>query len=211
MRNLIIVGARGFGREVCSLAKSCIGYNSEFIIKGFLDDKDDALNGFETYPPILGSCEQYKIEDNDVFVCALGAVEWKTFYTQIILEKGGLFINLIHPLASIQEGARVGSGVIICQGAFISNDVTIGDFVTIMNNVVLGHDCSVGSYSHIGPFSFMGGFSSIDSEVTLNVRSTVLANIKISRKASVGASSLVIKNVKENTTVFGIPARVLKF
>jgi hypothetical protein len=44
MKQLIIIGARGFGREVYSLAKRSIGYNEDFVMKGFLDDKLDALD-----------------------------------------------------------------------------------------------------------------------------------------------------------------------
>ncbi|HJY11908.1 MAG TPA: hypothetical protein VJ304_03925, partial [Flavobacterium sp.] len=87
MKNLIIIGARGYGREVCGLARQCSGYNTEYIIKGFLDDKLDALNGFDNYPDIISSVENYEIQENDVFVCALGSVQWKKHYVEIILSK----------------------------------------------------------------------------------------------------------------------------
>lgn len=77
MKKLIIIGARGFGREVFSLATRSIGYNEEFSIKGFLDSKSDVLDEFENYPPIIGSVEDYEIQEDDVFVCALGSVKWK--------------------------------------------------------------------------------------------------------------------------------------
>ena len=74
MKNLLIIGARGFGREVYSLAKEAQGYHKEFVVKGFLDDKADALNGMGNYPPIIDSVEHYLPEEDDVFVCALGDV-----------------------------------------------------------------------------------------------------------------------------------------
>ena len=45
MKHLLIIGARGFGREVYDLAMDCIEAGAEFDIKGFLDDKKDALDG----------------------------------------------------------------------------------------------------------------------------------------------------------------------
>lgn len=89
MKSLIIIGARGFGREVFDLAKECSGFGSEFYIKGFLDDKKDALVSFSNYPPILDSVEKYKIQENDIFVCALGDVVDKKKYVSLILAKGG--------------------------------------------------------------------------------------------------------------------------
>ena len=72
MKNLIIIGARGFGREVSDLAQYCIGYKSEFVIKGFLDDDNEILDKFIGYPPIIDSVENYAIEENDIFICEIG-------------------------------------------------------------------------------------------------------------------------------------------
>lgn len=77
MKHLIIVGARGWGREISWLATKCIGYGSEFEIKGFLDDKVDALDGLGDYPPILGPVEAYEPQPDDVFTVALGSPEPK--------------------------------------------------------------------------------------------------------------------------------------
>lgn len=50
MKNLLIIGARGFGREVYDLAMDCVEAGADFYIKGFLDDKKDALEGLGEYP-----------------------------------------------------------------------------------------------------------------------------------------------------------------
>ena len=74
MNQLLIIGARGFGREVLGLARACIESGADFEIKGFLDDKHDALNGYNGYPPILSSVEDYVIQEDDVFICASGSI-----------------------------------------------------------------------------------------------------------------------------------------
>jgi sugar O-acyltransferase (sialic acid O-acetyltransferase NeuD family) len=211
MKNLLIIGARGYGREVYDLAKQCTGYNTEYTIKGFLDDKSDALEVFDNYPQIISSVEEYQIQKNDVFVCALGSIQWKKHYTEIILSKGGQFINLIHPSVILNTNAKIGMGLIIFMYVNISNDCIIDDFVTIQGYVGLGHDTKIGKWSHLNSFSFTGGFVVLEEEVCLNTRATLLPNIIVRKGAVVGAASLVIKNVKENTTVFGVPALRLKF
>jgi sugar O-acyltransferase (sialic acid O-acetyltransferase NeuD family) len=211
MKNLIIIGARGYGREVYNLALQCAGYQKDFIVKGFLDDKADALDDFENYPEIIGNVEDYAIQENDIFCCALGSVKWKKHYIELIENKNGTFINLIHPTVIIHSNVKLGNGLIAFMYSNISNDCTIGDYVTIQGFVAIGHDSKIGKWSHLNAYSFTGGFAVLEEEVTLNTRSTVLPNITIRRGAVVGAASLVIKNVKENTTVFGVPARKIEF
>jgi sugar O-acyltransferase (sialic acid O-acetyltransferase NeuD family) len=211
MKNLIIIGARGYGREVYNLAIQCEGYNKDYIIKGFLDDKSDALVGFDGYPQIISSVEDYVIQENDVFTCALGSIQWKKHYVELILCKGGEFINLIHPTSIFNSNVTLGNGLIVFMYSNISNDCIIGDFVTIQGFAGIGHDSRIGKWSHLNAYSFMGGFAVLEEDVCLNTRATVLPNITVRKGATVGAMSLVIKNVKENTTVFGVPAMRLKF
>lgn len=211
MKNLIIIGARGFGREVYSLALQCDDYNKNYVMKGFLDDKSDALVGFENYPEIISDVESYEIQEDDVFTCALGSVNWKKHYCEIILSKGGTFINLIHPTTIINLNLKMGIGLIVLMHSNISNDCSIGDFVTLQGFVSIGHDAVIRDWCHINAYSFMGGFVILEEEVCLNTRATILPNVIVRKGATVGAASLVIKNVKTSTTVFGVPATVLKF
>jgi sugar O-acyltransferase (sialic acid O-acetyltransferase NeuD family) len=211
MKNLIIIGARGFGREVYDLAKQCAGFNIEYRIKGFLDDKSESLETFDNYPKIISSVETYEVQENDVFICALGSIHWKKYYIEIVLSKGGKFINLIHPSVIFNSNAKIGNGLIIFMYVNISNDCIVEDFVTIQGYVGLGHDTRIGKWSHLNAFCFTGGFVVLEEEVCLNTRATILPKVIVSKGATVGSSSLVIKNVKANTTVFGIPALKLKF
>lgn len=72
MKNLIIIGAGGMGRTMYDLARESLGYNMEFIIKGFIDDDLFALDSFRGYPPILGTISEYQPLEDDVFVCSIG-------------------------------------------------------------------------------------------------------------------------------------------
>lgn len=207
MKKLIIIGARGFGRDCYNELRQREDYGSKFIIRGFLDNKKDALSGFNGYPPILSSVEDYKIRKDDIFTCALGNSLYRRKYNDIILAKGGKFISLISDKTTIHPNAKIGKGVMIFSLCNISSDVIIGDFTIVFPFSIIGHDTQLGEYCSLEAYSFMGGFSKLGNNVTLHTRSTILPHINVGDNSIVGAGSVVTKNVKDNTTVYGVPAK----
>lgn len=207
----MIIGARGFGREVYNLYTVCKNAGADIDCKGFLDDKTTALDGYEKYPPIISSVEDYQICDDDVFVCALGDVHYKKKYVELIKSKGGTFISLIHPSVEIGANTKIGDGCIIRYQSSISCDITIGDFVTIMGFCIIGHDAKISNYSHLGAHCFMGGFSQLEESVVMHPGSRLLPHKIIRKNSIIGAGSVVITNVKENTSMLGVPAKRLTF
>lgn len=211
MKHLLIIGARGFGREVYNLYIACKNAGADIDCKGFLDDNATALDEYAGYPPIISSVEDYQICDDDVFVCALGDVRYKRKYVELIKSKGGTFISLIHPSVEVGLNTNIGEGCIVRYQSSISCDITIGDFVTIMGFCVIGHDAKVGDYSHLGGHCFMGGFSQLEESVVMHPGSRLLPHKIIRKNSIIGAGSVVITNVKENTTMLGVPAQRLTF
>lgn len=211
MKHLLIIGARGWGREIYNMLPNCIGYQTEFDIKGFLDDKFDALEGMSGYPPIIDSVEQYKPDADDVFTCAMGDTHWKKYYAEMIQNKCGKFINLVHHSAEIHKNTVIGIGCIITGNVQISCDIKIGDFVTFQSYAIVGHDAQIGDYCHLGCRSFMGGCSELGNLTTIQTGSIILPHVKVGDNCTVGAGSVVIKKVKDGCTVYGNPAKKLDF
>lgn len=209
MKELLIIGARGFGREIYNLALICNEVNQNFLIKGFLDDKKNALDGYEHYPPIINTVENYQPTENDVFVCALGNVHYKKKYTDIILQKNGKFISLVHPKATIYTNAIIGERAIVTDNVLISCDTQIGNDVIIHAGTIIGHDVKIGNNCSLGAHTFCGGYSVIEDFVTIHPHSSVMPHKTVRKNCIVGISSVIIKNTIENTTLHGNPATVL--
>lgn len=209
MKNLIIIGARGFGREVWGIAQNSVGYGTEFVLKGFLDDNADALEGKGDFGPIIDSVENYEPQIDDVFICALGNPFYKEKYTNIILSKGGEFISLIHKTSFVKS--ELGPGCIVCAYCLLSCDLKIGSYNTFQGFTVIGHDVEIGNFCELETRSFMGGYSKLGDRVTLHTNAVIHPRVKVGNDAVVGALSVVIRNVKDGTTVYGNPAVRLKY
>lgn len=209
MKELLIIGARGFGREVYHTATKSHGFGTKWIIKGFLDSDNQALSSHVGFPPIISSVEDYIVLPNDIFCCALGSVADKKKYASIILEKKGVFTNIIHKDTQLFESYDSCKGLIVSSYTVLSCGLKLGDFVTFQNYVMVGHDAEIGSWCHFNSQSFVGGYAIIEDESTLHVGAKVLPKKRVGAKSTVGAGSVVVKDVPQSVTVFGVPAKIL--
>ncbi len=210
MKNLIIIGAGGYGRNIYHMAIDWIKENKDIQIKGFIDDNKEALSGFDNYPPIIDTINDYVVKKGDIFVCSIGSVPIKKKIVQNILNKKGEFISLIHPTAQVSLNAKIGKGCIIGRNAVVLCDSTLGDYVLIQTATVIGHDVIIGDYSRIDCQAVCLGGIRIGNEVTVHTSAIINLNVVIESRAVIGAGSFVIRKVKENTTVFGNPALRLR-
>ena len=101
----------------------------------------------------------------------------------------------IHPAAEILGGVMIdhATGVVIGETAKIDKNVSI------FQGVTLGGKGNERGDRH----------PKIQSGVSIYASSTVLGNITIGKNSTIAAGSLVLKDVEPNTTVAGIPAKVL--
>ena len=207
MKNLIIIGAGGMGREIFDLAKICAGYNNDYIIKGFLDDNASALDNYRGYAKILSKIESYLPEPDGVFVSSMGNVKQKARFIQSIVAKGGQFISLVHPQADIGQNTILGSGCILLKNAYVGADCMIGNHVLIQISTVVGHDVSIGNYSRLDCNVVCVGGSKLEELVTIHTSTVINQNVIVEKGSTVGANSFVIRKVRANSSVFGSPAK----
>ncbi len=102
----------------------------------------------------------------------------------------------IHPAATIGRRLFVDHGI----GVVIGETAEIGDDVTIYQGVSLGGTSLKKEKRH----------PTVRNGVVIGAGAKVLGNITLGENSKIGANSVVIKNVPDDSTAVGIPARVIQ-
>ena len=90
----------------------------------------------------------------------------------------------------IQIGTKIGNHCIVNTAASIDHDCVLEDFTFVGPNATLCGEV------HIGEGSFIGAGS------------VILPGIKIGKNCMIGAGSVVTKDIPNNVTVYGNPAKI---
>ena len=208
MKYLIIVGAGGMGRTMFDMARESCGYETEFVIKGFIDDNITALNDFMNYPPIIDTITDYIPCKEDVFICSIGG-EFRKWGMSKIINRGGEFISLIHKTARIGSNVIMGKGNMVGAFTTIAADARIGDYNFIQSYTIIGHDVVIGDWNRIDSQVMCVGGITIGNHNMIHTSAVLNHNVIVGNVAHIGACSFVTRNVDTGTTVFGNPARRL--
>ena len=206
MKDLIIVGASGLGREVLQWIKDINRAIPTWNVLGFIDDKLDALQGIECDQRVIGTIKDWHPQSNEHFVMAIAKPEWKMAISQQMEQKEARFVSIIHPTALISDFTSIGKGIVVYPYAKINTNSKVGDFVTLLGSTI-GHDAEVGDYTTICGTCNINGHAIIGNNVFIGSHAVVAPGKKVGDNAYIGNGSVVISNVRTGYTVFGNPAK----
>ena len=204
---LILVGAGGFGRELICWAEDCHAAGSLPKLAGYIDDKVEALPGYDVTR--LGSVEDYSPRPEDLFLVALGEPAKKRAVVEMLQGRGGRFATLRHPTTTVVRTASIAEGVIMCPYTMAMPDSRIERFATLINYSGIGHDSVCGEFTTLSSLVDVMGNVRIGKDVTIGSGARILPGLKIGDGATVGAGAVVMRSVKPGITVYAPPAKTL--
>ena len=102
----------------------------------------------------------------------------------------------IHPGATIGRGLFIDHG----HGVIIGETAVVGDNVTLFQGVTLGGNGKENGKRH----------PTVGDNVMISAGAKVLGSFKIGENSKIGAGSVVLSEVPPNSTVVGVPGRVVK-
>ena len=123
--------------------------------------------------------------------------------------------------AQVREGAVIGENCIISKNVYIDEQVHIGSGVKVQNNVNVYHGVTVEDDVFLGPSMtftndmYPRAFNSnwkitttlVKRGASIGANSTIVCGVTVGEYATVGAGSVVTKDVPDQALVVGNPAR----
>lgn len=211
MKDLIIVGAGGFGRELLQWVKDINKLENKWNILGFLDDNLNALQGYSCDYKVIGTIKEWRPTDNQEFAMAIANPDIKENVSEYIKSRGGKFVSIIHPSATIGDFNELGEGLVMYPNSRITVNVRIGDFVTVLGNTCIGHDAKIMDYCTLSGSCNITRSVVLNSKVFLACNVNVVPERKIGEGAYVCAGSTVMTNIRSGYKVMGCPAKKVTF
>jgi sugar O-acyltransferase (sialic acid O-acetyltransferase NeuD family) len=212
MKDIIIIGAGGFGREVKCLIEDVNRSLPEKIynILGFIDDGLE--EGIVIHDlQVLGGMEYLlTLEQKPSLVLGIGAPGTKETIQNSLKEYD--FPSIIHPSVDIGGfNISIGKGCVICKGSILTCDISIGNYITINLMCTIGHDSVIKDYSSLMPSVNISGEVLIEANVFIGTGATVINQITVGSNTIVGAGAVVSKSLPMNCTAVGVPAKPILF
>lgn len=212
IREIAIFGAGGFGLEVAMLVEQINATHPQWKVIGFFDDGEDkgkVVNGY----PVLGGIDELNHWPEEIAVTlAIGIPPTKKKIVGRINNSKVFYPVLLHPsvIMGKSDYLSIGEGSIVCAGSIITTNISIG------KHVILNLACTVGHQSKIGDFSSFMPNCNISGEVNIGecnfwgTGAKVVNRLNIGNNVTVGAGAVVIRDIPDDVTAVGAPARVIK-
>lgn len=213
---LVIIGAGGFGREVCdvieaiSIAEAGQGEPTyEFV--GFLDDgnPNTQLLGIRR-APFLGKVSTLDDLPQEVqYVIGIGTGGARRKIDEWATALGRQAAILVHPTAVIgRHGVTLQPGVIICAHVSITTNIALGRHTHMNLNSTVGHDAVLGDYVTVNPGATISGDVVLEDEVNVGTGAAVIQGRRVGARTVIGAAAAVVRDLPADAVAVGVPARV---
>ena len=213
MKDLIIFGASGFGREVAWAVERINKVSPTWNLLGFMDDDESiqgsVINGYQ----VLGKTEEIRNYPDAYFVCAVGAsrVREKIVNNMKSVNPDVKFGTVIDPTVEMSDLVTVGEGTIICAHTIITVNIEIGSHVIINLDCTVGHDAVLKDFVTLYPSVNVSGITNIGHAAELGTGMHIIQGKAVGDYSIVGAGAVVVKDIPEKCTAVGSPAKPIKF
>lgn len=209
MRDLVILGAGGLGQEMAWLVEEINDHKKEWNILGYLDPDPASVGTKPLAYPVLGSdAEAWRFKQAH-FVLGVGDPRLRRRIVESIGVADCNWATLISPTARVHASNTLGTGVVVGRYTDMTVNCRIGHFVMLNIHVVLGHAVHIDDYSVVDPNVTINGEGRIGKECLIGANAFV-RDVVVGDGVTVGAGSVVVKNVEPDCVVAGVPAQVIR-
>lgn len=156
------------------------------------------------------SMEGFNWDAIDQVVIGIGDNLIRQKISEIVVVRGKELLTIVHPSSSISSYVKYGYGNFFAANSTINAFATIGNACIINTGSVVEHQCVIHDAVHIGPGAVLAGNVTVGEHSFIGANTVVKQGITIGRNVIVGAGSVVVKNIPDNETWLGNPAKFYK-
>ncbi len=117
---------------------------------------------------------------------------------------------VIAATAYVSPSARIGNGTVVMPNAAIGAETTIGAGSIINTTSSVDHDGIIGEFVHIAPGCHLAGNVRVGDSSFLGIGTVVIPERTVGSRSVVGAGAVVTRDVPDNETWIGCPARPMR-
>lgn len=204
--SIFVFGASGHAKVVIDIIEKQGLYDIAFLV-----DDDTLLKDTEVYGYcVVGGREELLAGNVRKGIVAIGSNRARCHVAAWLVDNGFELVTAIHPSAQLARGVVIGSGTVVMAGVAVNSNASIGNNVIINTGAGIDHDCTVGNGVHIAPGTVLCGTVTVGDGCFICAGTTIIPNLTIGRNVTVGAGSTVIRDLPDNVTVVGSPAKAIK-
>lgn len=210
MKDLYIIGAGGFGREVAWIVERINSIKPTWNLKGFIDDNETLWGSKEGEYHVFGGCEYLSTLEDVYAVCAVGSSNVRKKIIEKLKDTSVKFATLVDPSVLYSNSVKIGEGAIVCAGTIITVNMNIGDHVIVNLDCTIGHDAVIDDFVTIYPSVNVSGNVLIGECSELGTGTQIIQGKKVISNTIIGAGAIVVKDCIESGTYVGSPAKKIK-
>lgn len=209
MSKLVLIGGGGHCKSVIDAAKRMDCFD-EIVITDRNINQGTKVLGCTVVgtDDCLEELYQQGFEYALVTVGSMGVNPLREKIANKVAALGYMFPVIQDPSAIVSDSAVIEDGTFIGKNVVINVDTKIGKHCIINTGAIIEHGCCIDDFVHISVGTTLCGEVNIGKNCMIGSRSTIIQCISVGDNCVVGAGAVMIKNLPDNSTAFGVPARI---